>query len=402
MSEDTAAFPKLLVATDFPPNIPGGGGAIVRQMLKDWPVNKIFWWSTTRDKNQFFGQNVAKHFVANIPPRLYPNKRGKILKNMFLETAWRPWAASHLRKTLETVRPDVIWAIPHGWSIPPLADALLRANVGLHFSIYDYPDNRSTIGRFGANRCRQMAKQVDELYVRATTRDVISQQMMDDLQVRMGVPGAINRAGLESEDFNYLQAEPKTQNKSIRIAYAGTIIAEETFAVFAKALAKLRGQLPLPLTLDFFGDHSYRSQPWFNADWMIEHGSLNIQELGRALKECTWGFSPMELTDDNARYNRFSLPTKVVSYLAAGLPVISLGHPESTIVKLASQYDVGICLAESNVDDLCLRLSSALSEINPRTKFQPGILRCASAEFDARSIRKTLYENFQKCASAFR
>jgi hypothetical protein len=129
---------------------------------------------------------------------------------------------------------------------------------------------------------------------------------------------------------------------------------------------------------------------------MEEHGSLTVLQLSKALKECTWGFAPMELADDNARYNRFSLPTKIVSYLAAGLPIISLGHPESTVVKLASQYQVGICLTESNPDNLCIQLSPGLSESNPHRKYRPEILRCAAAEFDAGRMRKTLYENFQK------
>ena len=392
-------LPKLLVATEFPPNVPGGGGAIVRQMLEGWPANKLFWWSCLPDKNRQFGQNVARHAVANIPPKLYPNKRAVWLKNLALETIWRPWAASHLRKTLKAVQPDVIWVIPHCWSIPPLADALLNANVGFHVSIHDYPDVRAAMDRFGTKRCQSMATQVDKLYARATTRDAISQQMADDLLARTGASGVISRAGLERGDFDYLHAEPKKQDDSIRIAYAGTIIAEESFAVFVKALTKLRTQLPRPLTLDFFGDHSYRSRDWFDARWMIEHGSLTASELSTALKDCTWGFSPMELTDDNARYNRFSLPTKVVSYLAAGLPVISLGHPESTVVKLASQYQLGICLSESDPDNLCIQLKPALSELDPQRKYRPEILRCATAEFDAGRIRETLHENFRKCSA---
>jgi hypothetical protein len=69
------------------------------------------------------------------------------------------------------------------------------------------------------------------------------------------------------------------------------------------------------------------------------------------------------ITDDNVRYNRFSLPTKVVSHLAAGLPLISSGYPESTVIKLASQYQVGICLTESNPENLCAQLMSPLSEV---------------------------------------
>ncbi len=51
----------------------------------------------------------------------------------------------------------------------------------------------------------------------------------------------------------------------------------------------------------------------------------------------------MALDDDDPRYNRFSFPTKFINYLAAGLPVITLGHPESSVVRMASEYQVGLC-----------------------------------------------------------
>jgi hypothetical protein len=205
---------------------------------------------------------------------------------------------------------------------------------------------------------------------------------------------------LEQEDFDYLSLEPKAQDGSIRIAYAGTIIAGQTFDLFVKALARIRGQLSAPLSLDFFGDHSYRSKSWFDSNWMNEHGNLSAVELTKTLKQYTWGFSPMDLTDDDPRYNRFSLPTKFVSYLIAGLPIITIGHAESTVVKMASKYRVGACITDNNLDNLCSQLFTALSEPNPKIKYRAEIQRCALAEFDARKIRANLYENFRKCASS--
>ena len=108
----------------------------------------------------------------------------------------------------------------------------------------------------------------------------------------------------------------------------------------------------------------------------------------------------MRLTDDDPRYNRFSLPTKFVSYLAAGLPIIVLGHPESTVAQMASRYQVGLCVTGGNPENLQARLLAALSEPNPKARYQAEIQRCALAEFDARRMRAVLYENFQKCASA--
>ena len=393
-------FPKLLVATEFPPNSAGGGGAIVRQMLKDWPAAKLSWWSCARGPGEFFGRKVAEHRVAAIPPKLYPNRRWPVQKSWLLEKIWVPWAARHFKQTLADLKPEVVWIIPHGWAIPPLARVLPQAGIAFHASVHDYVDLQSTVARFGAARAKKIAMMAEQLFTAATTRDAVCRALADDLHARTGQDGSVNRAGLEDEDFNYLAKTPETQGDTIRIAYAGTIIVAKTFAAFVKTLEQVRKQLPLPLTLEFFGDHSYRAQEWFEPAWMKEHGNLTAAELSHALKECTWGFAPMELTDENPRYNRFSLPTKFVSYLAAGLPIITLGHPESTMVKMASQYDVGLCA--TSAETLAAQLPVALSVTNPKAKYRAEIQRCALAEFDARRMRAALYENFQKCASASR
>ncbi len=399
MAED---LPRLLVATEAWPNAPGGGAAVMRQMLRDWPAEKLFWWSCFPDRGEAFGQKVAGHRVALIPPKLYPNRRWRAQKSWLLEKVWFPWATWHFKKTLEIFNPDVVWMIPHCWSIPPVSRVLPNARIGFHVSVHDYADVQGNVARFGVTRTRKMVEMAGQLYNTAATRDAICKEMVDDLRQQTGHDGFINRAGLEKEDFDYLSAKPEAESGPIRIAYAGTIIAEEAFALFAKALSQIRSQLPRPLTFDFYGDHSYRLRHWFDASWMKEHGNLPALELSRALKECTWGFSPMELTDENPRYNRFSLPTKFVSYLAAGLPIITLGHPESSVAKMASQYDVGLCVTDGNFERLCAQLLAALPEPNPKTKYCAEIQHCALAEFDARQMRATLYDNFRKCAAVTR
>src|ERR1700727_2983834 len=95
-------FPRLLVATEYSPNSPGGGGsgAVLRQMLKDWPTGKLFWWSCFPDRNGFFGQKMAAHRVALLPKKLYPNRRFRAQKSWLLEKWWVPRAARHFKKTL--------------------------------------------------------------------------------------------------------------------------------------------------------------------------------------------------------------------------------------------------------------------------------------------------------------
>jgi hypothetical protein len=392
-------FPRLLVATEFPPNGAGGGAAIVRQMLKDWPVEKLFWWSCHPDRDELFGQKTASHRVAQIPAKLNPNRRGRALKSWLMDKFWVPRATDHFQNTLETSKPEVVWAIPHGWSIPPMVRVLPQAGIGFHVSIHDYADIQPAIIRFGAPRAAEMAAMADRLYASATTRDAICQPMVDDLRARTKCEGSINHAGLEQEDFDYLATipAPATHNVPIRIAYAGTIIAEQTFRLFVKALDRIRSKVPL--TLEFFGDHSYRSCDWFDAGWMKERGNLNAQSLAKELKEYDWGFAPMELTDENPRYNRFSLPTKLISYLAAGLQVIAAGHPESSMIKTMSPCHAGLCITDSDAGKVEAQLLAGLSKPDAKAQYRAAIQRCALAEFDVRRMRAVLHGNFQRCAS---
>src|SRR5215469_17441014 len=115
-----SGFPRLLVATEAWPNAPGGGAAVIRQMLKDWPTEKLFWWSCFPDGEKIFGRHVASQRVATIPPKLYPNRRWRSQRSWLLERFWVPWATRHFNRTLADLKPDVVWVIPHCWAIPPL------------------------------------------------------------------------------------------------------------------------------------------------------------------------------------------------------------------------------------------------------------------------------------------
>jgi glycosyltransferase involved in cell wall biosynthesis len=383
-------FPKLLIATEFSQNAPGGGPAIVRQMLKGWPAQKLGWWSCLPDQEA--GEfKVHIHRVAYIPRKLYPHSRLVRPKVWLLRHLWSRWATKQLRVLIEQCQPDVIWAIPNLWSIPPLARALPEAGVAYHISIHDYPDTQQSEKRLGRRTSEYFLSLLQELYRHASTRDAIGDEMAADLEITTGRSvNQILRAGLELEDFAYLDCKRSSNSQVIKIAYVGTIIAEETLIRFTESLSRLRKRLSKPVEFHFFGSHAYRERSWFAPEWMIEHGNLNLEKLSAALRTCDWGFAPMELTDKNPRYNRFSIPTKLISYLAAGVAIISFGHKDSTIARLATKYSFGILLDDSDTEKLDLLLGEGLSEPNVWFRYGEEILRCARTEFDATLIRSQL------------
>ncbi len=395
--------PRLLVATEFPPNAAGGGPAVIRQMLKDWPAAKICWWSCFPETNEVFDFKVSDHRVANIPKKLYPRIRLTTLKTGLLEMAWKPWATRHLRAAISELNPDVVWAIPHQWSIPALARTLPGSSRGFHVTVQDYPDGLRNIAAFGEKTCRQMMAAVSDLYRTATTRDATSHPMIDDLRERTGQEAAqMLHAGLETEQFRQLETKISSPSDIVRIAYAGTIILPDVFALFVAAVRELREELMRPIELHLFSAHTYRTQTWFDPAWMHEHGNLPEKLLVRELQACTWGLSLMDLEDDDPQYNRFSFPTKFITYLSAGLPVITIGHPESSVAKMANKYGTGVYSPASTREELTSALRNAFKQAAPGDSYADAIRNCARTEFDADRMRSVLFSCFEKCAGITR
>jgi hypothetical protein len=397
----SSSFPRLLVASEFPPNASGGGPAIVRQALRDWPIEQLFWWSCFADSDRRFNQRVTRHRVAGFPPKSYPNRRFLGPKSWLLENVWTPWATHHFRQTMNQCTPDAIWVIPHCWSIPPLAQILPDGRIGFHTSMHDYVNNEAGIKRFGQSRCEKVARMADGLYAKATTRDAISESMMLDLRDRTGVDGNIVHAGLEEEDFDYLMTKKEPSSDAIRIAYAGTISVEPVFEIFVKTLSAIRSQLPKPVSLEFYGSHSYTTRTWFDPSWMSQGGNLTEPQLLRTLRSCTWGFVPMSLSAADPPH-LFSLPTKFATYLSAGLPVITIGHAQSSLMQMTKKYRVGVSATSAEEETLREEFMLGLSLDKPWQAFGSEIFRCAQNEFDFRRSRQSLRESFLICAKQTR
>lgn len=392
-------YPRLLFATEYAPRSRGGGLVFVRQMLQGWPADRIWWWSCNQSAPDGEAQPVVEHFVTPLPAKLYPSHRYAKARAWLMENFWTPVAAAHLRRSIAACRPDVVWVIPQQWSIPPLAKVLVNGPTPYHVSMHDFADLRNVVQRLGPKTAQRLARGADALYAAAHSRDAICAPMVKDLQERTGATGWINRVGIEAEDVAYLAQKQPRELTEIRLVFAGTIIAGEAFDFFVRALSGIHARLPLPLKLEFFGAHSQAQRPWFDASWMRERRNLPDAEFRAALRECTWGMSPVSLADEDPRYHRFSFPAKISSYLGAGLPLLALGHPRSSLIELASRANIGMYSTCTDLTGLQTELLTALTAQDPWMRFGEDIRRCVRAEFDATAMRNRVQEELFQAAA---
>lgn len=446
---------KLLVATEFPPDAPGGGPAVVRQMLQGFP-GEVHWWSVRgsvlgssclvpgsssaadieglRSKVERRGARVEGFQVSSFhscpPGKLMPAKKLPKLRAFLMEHLWAPLAARSLRQAIEIVKPDCVWIIPHDFSIFPSAKVLAndesqmtdKKTPHIHVSMHDFVDAHNFGDRVGTGLVHRLRRMQDWIYQNAATRDVICEPMGKHLQERTGKsPTFICRKGIDPDHFTYLEflvrrssflvegdsrpnslnEEPRTKNQEpIKIAYAGTILCEPEFALLVALLEQIRNQEQRTknkeprtriIELHLYGAHSYADRPWFRP-WILEHGNLAESDLIIELRKCHWGLSLMALDGRDQTYNRYSFPAKFCTYFSAGLPVITLGHPDSSVMKMASAYNVGITIQSRNpsLEDLAKALFSAES----KQAHLPEILRCSREQFDAEAMRAKLWGAF--------
>jgi hypothetical protein len=394
-----SSFPRILVASDVGPFGAGGSAAIMKQILRGHPKERLFLWSASRVGVLPPDFPQDQHVSGILPPLLVPHLRYTRVKAVFIEHGWSQFAAWHLWKTVAKVRPDVVWLVANLRVIFPFVLASRRLTVPFHVSIHDYPGIHNQKNIYGTTRCERMMEGLRNLLGCATTRDATSREMADDFPQRFGVSAdAVIHFGLEDSELQALK-EPilPPADRVVRIAHAGTINCVRDFELFVSALRIVRTQVGRPLELHFFGAHSYAGMPWFDPVWMYEHGNLPSHDLHQRLRRYTWGFAPMRLDNGDPDYNRYSFPTRFITYLSAGLPSITLAHPESSVFKMAVRYGTGLALSTTQVPELAAALLEPLRDESPSVRYREGILRCAKVEFHAPTKRRMLLDCFQRC-----
>ena len=224
-----------------------------------------------------------------------------------------PYAGRHLEKFIREVKPDLIFLMAHAWIVPLGYDVLPRVKTHWHMALYDMPDVDGMVQRLGRRRADKFMRMAETTYRQASSRSVISPAMAEDMRKRTGIPCSnFFRCSVEPEAMARLrEPAPKPREDVIRISYAGTILAEPTFARLVKALQAIRPQLSRPVEIHLFGNQRYHDREWFDPSLVIEHGFLSDAELNRLYQEGTWGLSIMNLEDVDPRYNRFSFPVQI-------------------------------------------------------------------------------------------
>ena len=110
-------------------------------------------------------------------------------------------------------------------------------------------------------------------------------------------------------------------------------------------------------------------------------GLLSEEELGRELRDASVG-----LVSQGSGLGDFNLPSKAVTYMASGLPVVAAVDEDSEIAVIVKESETGLAVSNEDLDVACMRLSELLESGTrlerasrqatafARANFEPGVM----------------------------
>jgi hypothetical protein len=351
------ANPRVVLVQPFSLRWTGGGGArILRSMLQDQPL-------ACRSLNTTVHRGPAADWIdeRHVPPRitLVPSllERSRLaLIGQCVEVVSRPGFGRRLRQEIDAWKPDVIHALVHGPSDFHVAWRAARRR-GCRFVVSMHDDIRYTLALKHPLRDETL-RMAGEVWRDADHRFVISEELAREYGTRYGErPWEINTDGLEEIPS---QAAPIVPGR-LRVYFMGLFHSDyrENLSALCGALAQLKKDLPetkIELIMRCGGfkkgtDAAFPARMLPYADQAAVIADMADVDLL---------YLPLPVGARYEPFTRFSLSTKMVSYLGSGVPILYHGPPGAAVAGLLEKHQAAFACHSLDEGDLVRALVSSL------------------------------------------
>jgi hypothetical protein len=382
------AFKRVLVIAPFPPEGGGGGGVHMRNLLADYPVEKLSWFTLSPDKTQtteWWKPGMARgSFRWRIPGRRFPAIRWLAARGFDQTEACLAGSAAgrYARKT----SPSLCWLVASQLSMRALERVRSNLPCGFHLSVHDDPAISAQLG--GTRFTPYDQRCFESLVINARSMDCISERMRTMYATRYGRESIVVTRGFDEPVLNADGDAPINEHAEIGIVLAGW------------------GDCPAPWPGDFLAairsGRKLRNYQVYALDPRVPEEPhvhrmprLSEAEFDTFMRSKTIGYACDPITPTGRKFAATSFSTKVVTYIGYGLPFVYHGPEDSTVGDLVKNYKCGV-IVESHDPDRILQAFESLVR-----NYQSYRMQCIAARkdlFDAAVIRKRLFQHMSLSA----
>ncbi len=378
----TKSLPKrVLFVQPFGLGSTGGGQRIFASMIKDQPFEKL---SINADPYPGPGPDWIEERHVPIRPRLGRLDRGRFSKiGQWLEIPARPFFRRRLAQIIDAWHPDVVHVIPHwandfhvAWSEARKRGC--RVVLSVHDDLeYAIPVRHPLRG--------EALDQLGKVWGDADHIFVISQELGEEYNRRYGQrPFEIITDGLEVIADRPLAIVPNR----LRVCFFGLFHYNyrENLRVLTQALAKhkaLHPQIDIKLTLRCENlergiDSAFPAHvlPFASQTAVLED-----------MRNADLLYLPLPFESAHEGLVRYSLSTKLVSYLGSGVPILFHGPSLSAASQLLERHQAAL-LCHSLDESELLKLFNLHGNNQTRAAVVENALQLAKLSFPLDELRR--------------
>jgi hypothetical protein len=373
----------------FPLDGHGGGARILRSLLEEAPAPYVSV-CTAPSVRTPLRDGVEVH-VPRRPAfgRLDATRIHRQLDR--LEAVLSGTFKERLARVFEAHGVKAVHAIPHGldfWHAFEVAEQL-----GLPFVLNVHDDLSYNLA--GVPYLPRALDRLGHVWRQAPARVVISEAMGQEYDRRYGTrPHVVVTDGLRSV------AASARQPEGLRVYFMGSIHLsyEANFGVLFDALRRVKAETPtLPVSLTVRGGFPF---PVRSDGVAVEVRPWGSQaEVEADMAEADVLYFPLPFEPRYAAFARFSLSTKLVSYLGSGVPILYHGPEDAAAGRLLARHDAAVLVTSPAAEDLANGLQA---EPSAWSAAGTHALRLAADRFMLDAQRATFWNTLASESAAVR
>jgi glycosyltransferase involved in cell wall biosynthesis len=324
---------KILLLTDFPPCADTSGGLVLLQFARFMPPESLACF-TILNRHLPMKPDPALDGMAyaSVPK---PNE----LNTTFLAEAWHRWvSARQLAREVERFARDQgvdrIWAVLEGQTLARVINHVAdRLKLPLHTLVWDELSwwlRAHGVDRFHASEAQ---RSFDRAVRRSRVCGAASWPMAEEYARRYGTRCVAIPPGID--DF---PRRPRHGGDEIVIGMAGQFYAIESWRAFLKAIRDAGGRIAgRPVRLRVLSREKPEGEGVEHLGWK---GSQ--REVVELLSEADVLFCPHLFAPEMEGIARYSFPSKLITYFAAGRPVVFHGPTYASGARYIQAHNAGV------------------------------------------------------------
>jgi glycosyltransferase involved in cell wall biosynthesis len=394
-------LPRLLVFTAYPPCTAYGGGIILRNLLREYPRDRITVITNRRFVDAFLRQGEAEGLrdaphveVAPWQSRLRRLHRLMIWLNVTKIPSSALWSARRAG------RETVLLVIPSGEELGSefaVAGYLAHRVSGAPLVVYEMDEWRAATRTAGWN-----SRLLERLFHRrllhaARAVWVVSQPMAEALRERFGTEARVLPNGVDVERFARGRRGERANPHEFRLLFTGAVYGPQAGAI-RNVLQAIQARLEDRISLFIYTPQSAAelAELGISGSGLRVQRTVPLESMPELLGTADALLLPFSFDPRERAVVSTSLPSKTADYLASGVPVLVHAPPYTTIARLARDEGWAEIVDEPCIEHLTLALGRLATDDRLRARLVANALRVARAQYDLEPQRAAFLASIRR------